>query len=342
MNNLGYINPINDPIKYLSHAVVHLPFAWFGTLTVFPPFWAWLLPGILPYLSIMGAVLFIIWITALLPFKNRPIAWWALLVYSGAMLPQICTDFSDRAMYLPMIPAGILLALLASSISLIAGKVKAGAALMSRWTRFVGWVLIITVLIPGIIMAATGPYAMMPGFDMQEREMLTAIPHLKQHNPEHVLLLNTSSFLNTFYTWDIINFYSDRIYDIWLLSSAHGVFYLEKTGDSSFVLSTDREGWLNNFFALLMRSEPRLEVGRVYNRELFTATILETTADRKDVLSVRFDLKYPLDYPGWLFLKWNGREFVLVDMSALAIGEKTLLAKTPDLWEVFMKNMGTK
>ena len=75
-----------------------------------------------------------------------------------------------------------------------------------------------------------------------------------------------------------------------------------------------------------------LAAGRVYDTDLFQATLLELTPDGSDVLAVRFDLKPPLDDPSLLFLYWNGREFEPLDLASLAPGASLELADTSDIW----------
>jgi len=38
MNNLGYVNPLSDPGRYLAHAALHLPVFWLATFSSIPPF----------------------------------------------------------------------------------------------------------------------------------------------------------------------------------------------------------------------------------------------------------------------------------------------------------------
>jgi len=84
-------------------------------------------------------------------------------------------------------------------------------------------------------------------------------------------------------------------------------------------------------FARIFRTRP-LAAGRVYDTDLFQATLVELTPDGSDVLAVRFDLKRPLDDPSLLFLYWNGREFEPLDLASLAPGASLELADTSDIW----------
>jgi hypothetical protein len=86
-------------------------------------------------------------------------------------------------------------------------------------------------------------------------------------------------------------------------------------------------------FASLIRTKSTLEEGRVYDKEHFTATLLELTRSRTDVLAVRFDMKQPLDDPGTAFFHWNGSAYEPLDLTAVAVGETMELADTSDVWD---------
>lgn len=177
------------------------------------------------------------------------------------------------------------------------------------------------------------PWCYLPSMIKPERELGTALPHIERQEPEHVLVLNTSGFMLTIYTWDTLNYLSKRPVDAWVLSSACGKFSLEKTGEASFVIRTDRSGWLDNMFARLLRVRERLEPGRRYETEHFTATLEKLITSGKDVLSVRFDLRRPLDDPGWMFLRWNGEAFEPLNIAAMQTGATFDLADTSDIWK---------
>jgi hypothetical protein len=336
MNSLAYINPIANPGEYLSHLAWHLPVMWLATFSAVPPSALWFLPEVLAPLAALGLVAFIVWIAALWPFRHRSLVIWAFLVYLVALLPQLVTDASERALYFPMIPAGILIALVAATIAPLARRLFPRSPIAPRWTRFIGWFALLGILFPGALVSAYMPWAVLPAFARPEKQLLTALPYLKQNRPENVVILNTSDFMLTFYPWDILNYHSEHPRVVWPLSAANGVFSLERSGESSFTIRTDRAGWLDNFFARIMRKDPQFSVGYRYEMTLFTATLTELTDDGSDVLSVRFDFKRPLDDPGCLFLFWNEQAFAPLDIAALEIGQRIKLADTSDLLKAMM------
>jgi hypothetical protein len=111
---------------------------------------------------------------------------------------------------------------------------------------------------------------------------------------------------------------------------------VERTGDSSFVIHTDRKGWLSNTFAKLFRTNPTLQEGKVYQNNLFSATLLELIPEATDVLAVRFDITKPLDDQSLLFLYWDGERFLIMDFTSLEEGKEVILADTSDVWASMM------
>jgi hypothetical protein len=231
-----------------------------------------------------------------------------------------------------MVPAAILLACVTGTIApLLRRKVFEGFR-APAWTRCVGWAAVLGILVPGVLLSAAMPWCYLPGAIRPLEELRGALSHIDEHRPDHVLILNTSSPMLNLYAWDILNHLSDQPQDVWVLSSACGVFSLERSGEAAFVIRTDRAGWLDNLFVRVIRSKG-LKPGHRYETPLFSATLEEMTRKGHDVLAVRFELKRSLDHPGWLFLRWNGKEFEPIDIGAMEIGERRDLADTSDFWK---------
>ena len=123
-----------------------------------------------------------------------------------------------------------------------------------------------------------------------------------------VILVNAPSPFITLYANDILTWYRGTPTEVWLLAAPNARMSIERTGEQSFVLRADRGGWLTNIFARLVRSESLLRQGRIYNRERFSATLLELTRSKTDVLAVRFDMKKPFEDPGTVFWFQQRRE----------------------------------
>jgi hypothetical protein len=59
--------------------------------------------------------------------------------------------------------------------------------------------------------------------------------------------------------------------------------------------------------------------------------LVKLTESQRDVLEVRFDFDQPLDFSGYIFLRWNGQAFEPVDFAELSVGDTLELADTSDL-----------
>ncbi|UCD63123.1 MAG: glycosyltransferase family 39 protein [Candidatus Zixiibacteriota bacterium] len=337
MNTFLYIDPLTQPGAYLTHLVAYSPIMWLGTFSPAPPVMPIFFPQLVTPYIVAGVAVFLLWLLALWAYRRRSLAWWAFIIYFVALMPQLCTDASERNMYFPLVVACMLIAMVAGSIGPIARRLKPESPLRPRWTRFIGWIAVIIVLIPGTLLSTVRPWLMVPSFGRNEAELLTALPHIERERPEHTLILNTSSSMLCLYTWDILNYHLDSPEHIWLLSAASGVFSLERTGDSSFVIRTDRHGWLDSWFARVMRTEKNLHAGQQYHTAAFTATLLEMTGDGSDVLTARFDLVSALNDERWLFLYWNGQAFEPLDIAQFKVGQAMELADTSDLFKTMMQ-----
>jgi hypothetical protein len=63
-------------------------------------------------------------------------------------------------------------------------------------------------------------------------------------------------------------------------------------------------------FARIIRVDPDFEVGDEYLTDTFTATILQVTPSKRDVLEVRFDFSLPLDDPFVVLIFWDGDDYL--------------------------------
>ena len=325
MNSLLYYDPISKPMTYLSHLWVNLPVMWLGTFTLVPPWYLMYDPGKATLFAAAGLLIFIAWVIALWPFRNRAVAVWAFILYLVALLPQLGTDASERGLYFPMVSASILIAIVAASIKPIADHSRTLVSATTRWTRFMGWAALIGLFTLSVYYSQTLPLLMADELERPGKELSTAIRHIEEYQPEHIVLLNTSGMGIGLYAGDMINYLMDEPQDIWVLSSAEGINTIERTGNSSFIIRANRSGWLSNVFARMLRTSEAIEIGDTYDNGLFTATIIETNEAGNDVLAVSFEFRVPLDDPGTLFMRWTGRAFEPIDLASLPPGEVTPL-----------------
>lgn len=336
MRNLMYVDPFSQPVEYLKHLVLHLPVMWMATTTIVPPSLVMFSPRSLIPLAALGLICFGVWIAALWPLRGRAVVIWAMLVFIIALLPQLAADASERGMYFPYVGASFLLAVPLGSILPLAGRIISHVFPGPLWTRAFGWYVLVGVLIAGALLSALYPYSFAPGFTMLERETMTALPHMEERKPQHTIMLNTSGVMNTFYPPIIIEYHRRQPTDVRILCSCNAIVTIERTGDESFVIRSDRPGWLSNFFARALRVEPVLQQGRVYRNDLFSATLLRLTDDRLDTLAVRFDMHTSLSDDSILFLYWDRRAFRPIDLAALPVGERKQLADTSNVWASLM------
>jgi hypothetical protein len=332
VNSLMYVDPFTQPAKYLSHLVSNLPVMWLAALSPVPPSLFWFFPATLIPLALAGLVLFALWIWALFPFVRRPLVLWSLIVFLLALLPQMGSDASERGLYFPMVGAGILLAISVVQIGPLARRWMPQGPRIPTFTRIFGWFILLGVLVPGIAMSAYYPFSFLPSFVKLERDTLTARPLVEEKNPDHILVLNTSGPFITFYLGGTLEYYLGHPVDVRVLSACNAVVSVERTGYSSFVIRSDRKGWLSNAFAKIFRTDSKLRKGKVYKNDLFSATLLELTPDASDVLVVCFDMTRALDDRSLLFLYWDGKRFRAMDLAALAEGKEVQLADTSDVW----------
>ena len=332
INSLMYVDPFTQTGKYLSHLVSNLPVMWLAALSPVPPSLFWFFPATLMPLALAGLVLFALWIWALFPFVRRPLILWALIVFLLALLPQMGSDASERGLYFPIAAAGILLAISLVQIGPLARRLMPQGPRMPIFTRIFGWFILLGVLVPGIAMSAYYPFSFLPSFVKLERDALTAKPLVEEKKPDHVLILNTSGPFITFYMGGTLEYYLGQSVDLRVLSACNAVVSVKRTGDTSFVIRSDRKGWLSNAFAKIFRTNPAFQKGKIYKNNLFSATLLELTPDATDVLVVRFDMTRALDDRSLLFLYWDGKRFRAMGLAALAEGEEIILADTSDVW----------
>ena len=331
-NSLMYLDPLAQTGKYLIHLAFHLPVMWLATLSPVPPSLFWFFPATLLPLAVAGLVLFALWIWALFPFIRRPLVVWAMIVYLLVLLPQMGSDASERGLYFPLAAAGILLTVSLVQIGPLARRLMPKGPRRPIFTQIFGWYILVGVLIPGLVLSAYYPFSYLPSFNRLERDALTARPLMEERKPKHVLVLNTSGPFLTFYLGGTLEYHLGHRFDIRVLSACNAVVSVERTGAASFVIRSDRKGWLSNMFAKMFRTNPRIQREKVYQNNLFSATPLELTPDETDVLTVRFEMTRPLDDRSLLFLYWDGKRFLAMDLAVLEEGKEVVLADTSNVW----------
>jgi hypothetical protein len=335
MRSLMYVNPLAQPIAYAQHAMKTLPVMLAAVLTVIPPSAAVFTPQFMLAMALLGAVLALLFVPALWPLRDDLALRWALLLAAVALLPQVATDASERLLYYPFVGASYALAAVIAQVGPLARFGRATVA--PRFTRAWGWYLLAGVALPGLVMAAVMPFMFARSFARLEGDTVSALPavraHLRAHPGGTIVFLNLPGPMQTFYVGGILEHHLGRPVPTRVLSALNGVMSIERVNSRSFVLRTDRGGWLDNMFARIVRVTPGFTVGRAYATSDFDATVARTTADRQDVLEVRFDFGRGLDDPALRFLSWNGERLVPFDVASLPAGARVPLADTSDVWK---------
>lgn len=332
LNSGMYIDPLAAPLRYVSHLIGHLPVMWLATLSPVPPSVPWFVPALLVPFALVGVVFFAAWVAALWPLRGSRLVAWSLAFYLLSLLPQMASDASERALYSPAVAASILLAILAAEVPFLARRVWPDRPLAPRFTRAIGWAILLVVLAPGALLSLLYPFVWLPSFERLDRDALTAVHHIERENPAHVLMLNTPGWLHCIYMPAIIEHQAGRQIDVRVLSSMNAVVSLVRLNETDFLVRADRDGWLTNPMAGMLRPPGPPEQGTVFERDLLTATLEEMTPGRGDVAAVRFHMHLPVGDPSLLFLSWNGEAFSPIEVASLPANEQIVLADTSDVW----------
>ncbi|UCH35860.1 MAG: glycosyltransferase family 39 protein [Armatimonadota bacterium] len=342
MGNLLYLDPLAQTRLYLGNVATAMPVMFSGALTLIPPILTLFAPHTSVPLALLGGLVWLLFLWGIWPMRREPVVQWSLALFVLALLPQAATDPSGRLLYYPFVPMSYLLALLLCTTAPLArrchqrGEEPPRRPPIALPTRIWGWYVLIGLFLPGAVFSAVLPKTYLASMQRPEHDVLTSLDVVRAHvekNPDGtVVILNTSGQFLTLYVGGIYQFNLRRTVPTRILSSLNGQVTLERTGLRSFVLSTDRPGWLGNLFARVVRCNRQLTPGRVYRTSLFDAALRRLTPDRTDVLSVEFHFRRPLDDPSLLFLTWNGRAFVPLDVAALELGRRMPLANTSDIW----------
>jgi hypothetical protein len=332
MRNLLYVDPFGQTGEYLARVVVGMPIFWLSTLTPAPGDLAIFEPELALPMAVAGTLAFALWLVALWPLRRDRLVVWAMSLYIVVLMPQLGTDASARGLYLPMVFAAIVLARLALAIGPLARRLAVNAAPKPLSTRLMGWWALVGVLGVGLVLSIAYPYMFVPSLRSTERDTLTALPLVATSNADHVVALTSPGMMSSFYTRDILTYHTGEPVDVRVLAAGHGVWSVERMDERSFSIRIDRTGWLSNMFARVVRIEPEPRLGRVYETDLFRATVLELTDDGTDVLEVRFEFERSLDDPAYLFVAWTGKAYERVDVAELPVGETVELCDNSNVW----------
>ena len=162
-------------------------------------------------------------VLTLWPLRASGLLLWAGAFYLLALLPQMSAGASERALYFPAVAASILLALLLARIGFVARRLAPEESPAARPTRVGGWLALVVVLVPGVLLSAAMPFAYLPSFQKLAEDAITAVPHIAERQPKHVVILNTPGSMHCFYMQPTLEHRVGRQLDVRVLSSMNGI-----------------------------------------------------------------------------------------------------------------------
>jgi hypothetical protein len=309
-STMMYVDPFSQPARYLAMAIPNLPVLFLALFSQFLPSIVLMVPGTLQIAAALGLVLTLVTVWALLPYRGERAIWYSLVIFAVALLPGLATDPGERLLYYPSVFGFFPIAWLILQIPRLKHRFMPESpigvrVLGSLW----GWYLLISALILPVVLLFVYPSMWIPSMAWPEKTIVDSLPLIDGGRHEHVVYLNTNSSFNTFYLPDIYRYHRDEYVDLRVLSSFNGRVEARAEFPGTIVLRTRDSGWLSNLFARVIRVDPDFEVGDEYVTDTFTATVLQVTPEKGDVLEVRFEFNLPLDDPSVILLYWNGKSY---------------------------------
>jgi len=305
-----YVDPFSNPARYLAQAGPNIPVLFLALLSQFLPSIALMVPGTSHLAAVLGLVLTLLLIWALLPYRGEPTIWFSLVVFALALLPGLATDPGERLLYYPSVFGFFAIAWLVLHIPTLKDRFMpespAGIRVLGS---FWGWYLIVSALALPLVLLFVYPSMWIPSMAWPEKTVVESLPFIDSDDHEHVIYLNTNSSFNTFYLPDIYRFHRDEYVDLRVLSSFNGRVEARSEFPDTLVLRTSDIGWLSNLFASIIRVDPDFAVGEEFVTDTFTATVLQVTPKKRDVLEVQFVFNLPLDDPSVVWISWNGEGY---------------------------------
>jgi hypothetical protein len=305
-----YVDPFSQPGRYLAAAIPNIPVLFLALLSQFLPSIVLMVPGTLHVAAGLGLVLTLLLVWALLPFRGEPAIWFSLAIFTLALLPGLATDPGERLLYYPSVFGFFVVAWLVLHIPFLKRRFMpespAGIRVLgSIW----GWYLLVSAVILPAVLLFVSPSMWISSMNWPEKTVVDSLRLIDDDLHEHIIYLNTNSSYNTFYLPDIYRYHRGEYVDLRVLSSFNGRVEARSEAPDTIVLRTRDSGWLSNLFARVIRVDPDFEVGDEYVTDTFTATILQVTPKKRDVLEVEFVFNLPLDDPSVALISWDGEDY---------------------------------
>lgn len=335
INNIMYFDPFKRTALYFSNLVIGIPAMFTGLLTAYPIGLNLFYKEYMIITVILGIVFYILLSIGLIKFWNEKVIHFCFLLFILALLPQLSTDASERQMYFPMVPGSFLLSFLIFQIPLLKHKfLQDYPSGIKYFNSIFGCYLAFTSVVLALYLSFYYAHTYPQSFESVENVVLDSKKYFEEEKIDKIVYLNTTGQFSTFYINDIIRYHFNEYKDVHILSSFNGKIWIKQISENSIALKTDEHGWLSNMFAKIVRTLPKIEVGKKYSNKLFTATIVQTTLDNEDALSIKFDFNIPLDQI--LFIFYDGNEFHEFKFDNSKIGSWQFLGDTSDIMKSMM------
>lgn len=308
-NNLLYHNPLSQPALYFSTLLISIPVALAGLLSVFPIDLTLLTAALTAPAAVVGIVLFVLFSVALIPYRHLRIVQFCFGMMVVSLLPAVSMGAVQRSLYVSHIPASYLAAFLILQLPGLKRRFFPDTPERMKYlgTAIGCWFILSCVLLALVSDISTAGWAGRSVSDPEKRAF--QVRSLADgRNARHIVWLNAPNLFAGFYAAEVFRYHFGRDPSVHVLSAFPGTVWVKQLSDDSFVLKTDKKGWLTNFFARVARVTPEIEQGMRFTNKLFTVTVLEVSPDRKDVLEARFDFSSSICDKSLLFVYYDGRD----------------------------------
>jgi hypothetical protein len=317
---------------YLKNLIVGYPLLFAGYLSVLPIGLAIFIKGIEFPFAVAGVVLFVILLITLYPYRKDKVIQFSILLFIISILPQLSTIAAERLLYFPLVSGCFIVSFLIFQLKFLKKDFSSRTPKPVKYLgSIMGFYLLVSSLFLSLILSIVYPYSYKSSLEYPESLILEGKKYTDITNPEHIIFLNTPGPYISLYAKDIFRYHYNGYKDVQVLSSFNGKIMMNKLSDSSIVLKTQDKGWTTNFFALVIRAEPEIQDGFIYQGNDFFASVVETTPDKKDVLEVKFDFRYSLSTDNVVLLYYNGEKIKQWDIVNQKIGKWVLVGDSSDI-----------
>ncbi len=317
VNILMYIDPFRKPDEYIKNLIIGLPIMFTGFVTNFPFGIVLFEKSLLYPLMIVGIVLYVVFSFSFIPFWKLRLIHFSFMLFTISLFPQLITFPSERLIYFPFAIGSFLIAFQILNSNLFKSKFLPDFPYgIKYFNNIIGYYFMFSTIIGAFILSIYLPGEYIKSFKSIERTVDETFKLVKGKSKE-IIFLTTPDIFHTFYlndTYKVKYDYSSKVYP---LSSFDGEMRIKKIDAKSLILETNDDGWIDNFFAKIVRVYKKVDVGKKFETGLFTATILKTKLSGDEIYSAKFEFKTNLSDKHLAFLYFNGHKLNRLDPDTL-------------------------